>query len=74
MFAGGVGDDVSRPVALPMSTRPGYTVIPAPSITWASGGIAAFAPTASISPLRMITLPDAIGAPAAVTMRAPLMA
>ena len=49
-------------------------VIPVPSITVASAGGCTVAPTASISPLRMTIVPLAIGAPAAVTSRAPLIA
>ena len=64
----------SMPAVVPMSMRPGYTVRPAPSMTRASEGTATSAPTASTSPPRRTMVPDAMGAPAAVTIRAPRMA
>jgi hypothetical protein len=43
-------------------------------MTAASPGTWIEAPTASIAPRRMTMVPDSIGAPAAVTIRAPRMA
>ena len=57
-----------------MSMSPGYTVSPLPSITWASAGAWTDPPTASINPLRMMTVPEAIVAPDTGTILAPVMA
>jgi hypothetical protein len=45
--------------------------MPAPSMMCASAGIVTDAPTASMTPSRMTMVPPSIGAPAAVTIRAP---
>jgi hypothetical protein len=48
--------------------------MPVPSMTIASDGTVTFAPTASMTPLRMTIVPFAIGAAVAVTSLAPLIA
>ena len=41
-----------------MSMSPGYTVVPLPSMTTASAGTGTDAPTASMTPFRITTVPD----------------